>query len=121
MNFDPLAFTGDAIHGIWGSGPNDVWVTPLTGAIQHWTGSSWTPAPMLAAGQSMYGIAGSGADDVWAVGDKGVVGHYLGSAWELSPAPTTQTLLGVWSKTPSQAWLVGAGGTALRWDGNGWR
>ncbi len=120
-NFDPMDFTGDAIHGIWGSGPDDVWVALSSGPIQHWTGSAWTSAPTLGMGEALYGMAGSGPDDVWAVGDKGVVGHYLAGKWTVSPTPTTETLFGVWTHTPSHAWLVGGNGTALQWDGSGWQ
>jgi hypothetical protein len=121
MDFEPMDFTGDAVHGIWGSGPDDVWVAPSTGPIQHWTGSAWASAPPLGVGQALYGMSGSGPDDVWAVGDKGVVGHYVAGHWAVSPAPTTETLFGVWSRTPTHAWLVGGKATALRWDGSGWK
>ena len=36
-----------------------------------------------------------------AVGDAGVIAHYASGHWAVSPAPTTQTLFGVWSPTPS--------------------
>jgi hypothetical protein len=120
-NFNPVDFTGDAIHGIWGSAPDDVWVAPLTGPAQHWDGSRWAASPALVpAAQAWHGLSGSGPDDVWVVGDQGNVGHYVAGRWTVSPAPTMETLFGIWSPSPSQAWLVGAKATALRWDGSGW-
>ena len=120
--FNPvLPFTGDTVHSIWGSGPDDVWVGPATGALQHWNGSSWTTLPMLTAGQELSGLSGSAPDDVWTVGQNGVIGHY-GSAktWSLLPSGTKQTIFSVWSYKPDEAWLVGGVGTVLRWDGTTW-
>jgi hypothetical protein len=121
-NFDPVPFTGDVLHGVWGSGPNDVWVAPLTGALQHWNGTGWTSSAALgASGQTWHGLSGSGSDDVWVVGDQGLTAHYASGRWAVSRTPTTATLFGVWSARPSTGWLVGGNGTALRWDGDGWK
>ena len=55
------------------------------------------------------------------VGQNGLVGHYdSGGAWSLSEGGTKATLFSVWSNKPNEAWLVGGGGTILRWDSTGW-
>jgi len=53
-------FTGGSVRGIWGSGPDDVWVAPAMGPLQHWTGAAWTSPPELTTGQALFGVAGSG-------------------------------------------------------------
>ena len=119
--FDPVPFKGTTVHSISGSGPDDVWVGPSSGAMQHWTGSSWTSVPELTSMQALSGISGSGRDDVWAVGQNGVIGHYgSNGVWTLSPSGTKATLFGVWSNKPDEAWLVGGTGTVLRWTGTSW-
>ncbi|MBI3184319.1 MAG: hypothetical protein HYZ28_19470 [Myxococcales bacterium] len=39
--------------------------------------------------------------------------------WE-SPLPQGKTLYSVWAASSAEAWAVGAEGTILRWNGNGW-
>jgi hypothetical protein len=57
--------------GIWGTGPNDVWLVGQStiswaGTLSHWDGASWTqtesgPLPPI------WGVWGNGTNDVWAV------------------------------------------------------
>ena len=59
---------------------------------------------------------------MWTVGQNGVVGHYgSGGQWSLTPSGTKAALFSVWSNKPDEAWLVGATGTILRWDGTIWQ
>ena len=32
---------GSSLHGVWGSGANDVWAVGFDGTILHWDGSAW--------------------------------------------------------------------------------
>jgi len=70
----------DALHAIWGSGPNDIWVVGDSGTVLHYDGTSFEPSTVqlpLGRKPNLYGVWGSSANDVWIVGD-GVALHYTG-------------------------------------------
>ena len=98
---------GGSLHGVWGSGPNDVWAVGDAG-ILHWDGSAWTA---VSSGTTAYleGVWGSGANDVWAVGDVGTILHWDGSAWTSASSGTTFALFGVWGSGANDVWAVGDG------------
>lgn len=41
--------------------------------------------------------------------------------WKLSPSPTTQSIGAVYVVADNDAWMVGDGGTLLRWNGSAWQ
>ena len=57
-----------------------------------------------------------------AVGEGGKILHFHGDIYapEEVPSPTTCNLHAVWVESPESAWVVGDGGTVLRWDGKAW-
>src|SRR5262249_20670318 len=58
----------DVAGGVWGSGPNDVWVMQSE-QIQLWDGSTWANSLVMnPAYPSLAAMWGSSATDVWAVG-----------------------------------------------------
>jgi hypothetical protein len=75
---------------------------------------------------------GSGDDDIWAVGDglpdagrvwQGMgsdIFHGNGVQWSTQPAVTDRTLYAVHGSSASNAWIAGAGGTLLHFDGGTW-
>jgi hypothetical protein len=87
------------VHGLWGSGPEDVWVAGRNAAspiLLHWDGSGWTPAALPpSVVEPLYGIAGSSPEDVHAVGASGLVLHWDGTAWSAVASGTDGTLLAV--------------------------
>jgi photosystem II stability/assembly factor-like uncharacterized protein len=97
-----------------------VWLSPYQGVLQHWDGSSWTPAPSLPDGGEFFSVAGIATNDVWAVGAGGAAFHYDGSTWSSQPTGTTDLLACVWADAPDDVWAVGANGVILRWDGTAW-
>jgi hypothetical protein len=46
--------------------------------------------------------------------------HFDGERWLLHPTPTTAHLLGVWGRSATEIWAVGAAGTLLRFGGAVW-
>jgi len=42
------------------------------------------------------------------------------SYWTSPATPTGNSLLAVWAPAPDNAWAVGSGGTAIRYNGSGW-
>lgn len=64
-------------HGIWGSGPNDVWLVSQApaGLVDHWNGSTWTPNDISGtpcATNSWYAVTGS-CHSIWFVDGLGDV------------------------------------------------
>jgi hypothetical protein len=87
------------LHGLWGSGPSDVWVagaSPAAPVLLHWDGTGWTPAllPPDVEG-TLYGIAGRSSDDAHAVGSGGLLLHWDGAVWTKVPSGTDGTLLAI--------------------------
>lgn len=105
--FDTSA-TG-ALSGVWGSGPDDVWIvggTDLGGEMYHFDGSSWSPVDIPDVSLLVW-VYGFGPDDVWTVGEDGSVLHYDGTAWTVQDAGTKRDLWGVWGAADNDIWIVG--------------
>jgi len=119
------AKTKGALHAVWGSGPNDVWVGGAAGVL-HGTGatsSSLVFADTVAPGHggaAIVSIWGTGAGDVWAAGstfDGGYVARVLhygasggdaGATWSIdgvSGQPVAVTR--VWGTPASGVWIAG--------------
>jgi hypothetical protein len=131
--------TKDYFNGVWGSSATDVWAVAYSGTVLHgdgtvggWTDRSPKNGALPAVTSHLYGVWGNGPNDVWAVGASGTVVHWNGTAaaWEdRSPkndarftdvyGSLTALLFGVWGSGPD-VWVVGDGGTVLRWDGDRW-
>lgn len=97
-----------ALSGVWGSGPDDVFIVggTETAEIYHFNGAEWSPMDAPDVGLLVW-VFGFGPDDVWAVGVGGAVVHYNGSAWSVVDAGTTTDLWGVWGTSSSDLWIVG--------------
>jgi hypothetical protein len=123
----------DTVRGVWGSGPDDVWIVGSKGDglpfALHTDGVAaagggvpvWTELDVQTL-YSLYGVWGSGPADVWAVGDKGTIRHYTANTkqWLAAPSSTTENLRGIWGSGPSDIWAVGENGTLLHYDGRTW-
>jgi len=99
-----------ALSGVWGSGPDDVWMvggTTETGEIYHFDGSDWSEVTPPAGTPLLVWVYGFGPDDVWSVGLDGVVVHYDGSDWTTLDSGTTEDLWGVFGFSSDDLWIVG--------------
>ena len=79
-------------------------------------------------------MAGSSPNDVWAVGDSVLI-HFDGSQWTSFPVSGRGPWLvsrvpspfqglfqvGLWVRSPKEAYVGAENGTIARWDGAGWR
>jgi MYXO-CTERM domain-containing protein len=116
--FDGVGYGGPSVRGLWVIAPNDVWVAPYQGAMQHYDGATWMASTTTAG--PLLRVAGSASGEVWAVGLGGAVLHYQGGTWSTPPSRTTDVLWSVWSTRPNSVWAVGNGGTVIRWTGSAW-
>lgn len=83
---------------------------------------AWEPAFDASGVGWLLNVASSSDTDVWVVGGSpsdGVAWHFDGTAWSEVPLDASVPLLN-WTMpfTPSDAFMVGNGGTVLRWDGS---
>jgi hypothetical protein len=122
----------DAIFGIWGSSPTDVWA--VGGAIGGASGAfawkldgdSWVPADgfpdTLAGTDAMWKVWGRGAGDVWIVGTGGKVVHWDGAAFALADTMTGESLFTVHADAERFVTVGGYGtGLILEHDGTAWQ
>jgi hypothetical protein len=112
------------LQAVWGTSATDVWVGgPYGGptALQHWNGSSWTPAggyctlaPLTCATTSIWGSA---SNDVWAVGSEFL--HNTGAGWAYEDTPLA-TLRTVWGTAANNVYAGGDGGDIYQYNGTFW-
>ncbi|MBS1251719.1 MAG: Ycf48-like protein [Anaerolineales bacterium] len=104
--------------------PAEVWAVGEQGVILHSAdgGSSWSfqDSHTDKALRSVYFVD---RQIGWAAGDNGTIRHTAdgGETWQvqLSPA-SSETLVAIAMTSPLNGWALGAGGTALRWNGSQW-
>ncbi len=71
------------LNGIWGSGPDNVWVVGSRGFAARYDGSKWQvrrPDTLLA----LFSVWGTGPSDMWAGNSGQAVFHWDGSSWTQS-------------------------------------
>jgi Photosynthesis system II assembly factor YCF48 len=112
-----------SFNGIWGSGPDDVWIAGSPGSTLHWNGATLSFAA-IETRQALSGVWGSGKDDVWAFSTDRTVWHTRGydgddagwsrSSYEADPASAytnPATILAMWGASASDVWAVGPSAT----------
>lgn len=112
------------LTGVWGSGPDDVFVVGGAGEdgeIYRFDGTTWAgmAIPIRAPLQGVFGFA---SNDVFAVGDGGTVLNFDGESWAPLNTGTTETLRDAWGTSFDELWIVGGPSadsqpTILRYDG----
>jgi len=108
-----------SFNGIWGSGPDDVWIVGGPGTTLHWDGAKLSFSA-IETHQSLSGVWGSGKDDVWAFATDRSVWHTRGyngedAGWSRSSEMTDAAsasgnptpILAMWGASASDVWAVG--------------
>jgi hypothetical protein len=93
-----------AMSGVWGSGPDDIFVDRAD--IMHYDGTSWTQMDAPDVGLLVW-VFGFGPDDVYSVGVGGGFVHYDGTSWAAMDSGTTEDLWGIWGSANDDIWIVG--------------
>jgi hypothetical protein len=120
----------NAIYGVSGTSPNDVWAVGEYGAAGgvpgtlalHWDGAQWIVVPTPSPGTSysvLQGVVAMPGSQAWAVGRYGPGGgvsftltlRWNGTAWSQVPSPNPGSsynlLNGVDAVSPTDIWAVG--------------
>lgn len=101
------------VSGIWGTGPNDVWVSLAEGHLAHYDGHTFGPA------QAPIPISDTDNTVLWGCGhelfmaDGQGIAHFDGTNWSFTPM-YTQSITGLWAASPNFAIAVGWGGQVIR-------
>jgi hypothetical protein len=106
--------SGITWHGVYGSGPNEVWVVGSKGALTHFDGTRWTSSQ--APGVSdLYAVWVAPSGEAWACGQNGTVYHYTAaSGWQRVTAPAV-SLTTIWGTSSGEIWV--GGDRMYRYDG----
>lgn len=123
-----LVLRGDGIHwntvlasatstnsyvGIWGTGPDDVWVaqnttrqsalSPYAFSVLHWNGGAWATLqpPDTSNAEMVNGIWGLAANDIYLV-CQDHTWRFDGTTW----TPITQSGTSIWGTSASSLWIA---------------
>jgi hypothetical protein len=124
----------DALYGVSGTSPNDMWAVGTTGArttiaplILHYNGSAWSHATIPSStGATLAAVHAISTTDVWAVGKKTsqtqtnpFILHFNGSAWsevQIDPLPFGGQFNAVNARSATDVWAAGNLGSFAQFD-----
>jgi hypothetical protein len=112
----------DWLFGIWGSGPNDIYVGgQISKAILHNDGTGTWTKQFLPVDNSINTIWGTGAKDVWAGSDSGILYHSAGDGnWTMMQSPSMNNINYMWG-IGMEIWSVGDSGDVMHYTpATGW-
>lgn len=96
----PMPSATKVLNGIWGSGPDNIFIVGSAGTLLHMTDKrsatgAWA-VTQSATTQTLHGVWGSGAKDVMAAGESGALVWYNGHTWSSQTSGTTTNLRALW-------------------------
>lgn len=106
----------DGLTSVWCAPTGEVFAVGL-GGVRPVVTETRVFCEVASDAPRLNAVDGVSRDHVVAVGDGGAASVWNGRGWcELSTG-TAENLLSVRCRSASETWIVGAGGTVLRWDG----
>lgn len=102
-----------SLNGIWGAGPNDVWIMGSPSTAIHWDGAQ-IATNEVDSNKSLLGIWGSGPRDLWTFGTIARMWHYAGDVTDGGWSRSTDSgggyatpLTAIWGAGPTDIWAIG--------------
>jgi hypothetical protein len=112
---------GVMLNAVWGPSVLDFYAVGADGRVYPYQGGWLEPIDLgVSDSLNLLSVSGTANDNIWVVGSQGAVFHYDGVVWERMEQTTLATLYDVHVRPDGQVFAVGARGTLLRFDGNGW-
>lgn len=122
-------------RALWGPSDTLLFAASHTGVLRL-SGGAWAHVEAV-RWRGTHDVFGFGPGDIWAVGDDGMILRMDGAGWrslrfdgasvlphplgDFSAPARKVALRAVWGTSASSVYVVGDGGTALRFDGTTWR
>lgn len=109
------------LGSIWGTAPDNFWITTLPGNILRSDGRTFLTA--YSGGTPIGSFSGTGKDDVWVTGQDGAMVHWNGTAWTPVESGLTSGFLGATAAlAPDDVWWWWASNSSatsgfVHWDG----
>ncbi|TNE88898.1 MAG: hypothetical protein EP330_12865 [Deltaproteobacteria bacterium] len=115
------------LNWVHGTGPDDLWLGGIQGALLHWDGSALTDES-LDVPEAIWGLYADASDEVYAVGGTSAWGGEGARAWRRdatgwseislsSPASDASSLFKT-TRIGDDIWLIGGAGVALAGRGD---
>ncbi len=102
-----------SLHGVWASGPDDVWAVGESGFVLHSSGGDFE-VRRADTDVTLRSVHGRGPRDVFVAGGTGTLFHFDGVSLNREATNTVATLYGVHATADGSAFAVGDVGTVLR-------
>jgi hypothetical protein len=106
------------LFGVWGTGPDDVFIVGQPGIIRHWNGSSWQSQESRTE-EALTSVWGRSATEVYACGHRGVILRHNGSSWSAMNSGTSKNLFAIGSYQDA-VHCAGKDGELRRLNGGSW-
>lgn len=111
--------TASALYGVWGSGPNDIYVVGDVGTILHSTGNGTWTQQNSGVTTPLEGISGVSANEIYVVGDMATLLHKNDASsvvWDAETLPATANgrAVNAVSATATAVYIVGNAGLIMR-------
>jgi hypothetical protein len=105
-------------NGIWGSGPDDVWIVyGGNDIVFRWDGTNLLQVE-TGVRQPYFDVFGFGPNDVWLVGSDRIV-HYDGVSWSVINNDGRPGFTCIWGSAPDDVWVTDYR-LVEHWDGVDW-
>ena len=111
--------TEEALTGVWGSSPTNIFAVGTGGVILRRTGAGWSQMASPTT-NALLDVWGRSETEVYAVGVNGTILRWDGATWSVMTIDRGWELWGVWGSSPTDVWAVGQDGRIVHFDGTDW-
>jgi len=106
----------NAVHLVSGV---QAWAVGAFGTILRFNGTTWNKMGTAYAGVDLFQVRFRREDDGWVTGQDGTILYYDGTKWITQQKPVSKPSLNGLSFHKEEGWMVGSGGTLLRFHAEG--
>ncbi|HEY6565365.1 MAG TPA: hypothetical protein VIY86_12760, partial [Pirellulaceae bacterium] len=113
--------TAGRATGVWGSSPDNVYVSLFINLVLRWNGTDWErQTDGIPIGVTFNAVWGSGPNDIY-IGDPSLYHSNGDGRWEGIRLPlTTGAFQSIWGSGPNDVWALGGTGIARKRSDGSW-